>query len=439
MTVDAEAPYTKGERASVTLSCMLGFWLDFYNLVIVTFLFVPIEKSFGIGLAAAGTVTSVTLLGSIVGGIFFGWVGDKVGRKNALLLTLGLFSAGAIVAAAAWSYAALLVFRFIAGIGLGGEWGAGMVLLNEIWPKERRGFGTTMVQAMAPVGAASAAVVATWCLATFGPAAGWRVALLTGGAPILLMVYVRIWMPESRLWLSYHRMRRAGTLPPEKRAAKPPLLDMFEGASGRYLLLGTLAWSAYVIGFQCISVFMPTLMTQQLGAPLAVVRNVVTVSGLSGAVVMLALGWYSDRMGRKFGVVLPNLVSIVAFGALASWGGTRYGGALFAWPVFWCYLLWTFGQSSAGMYGSWLSELFVVELRASAVATVYNVGRGAGAISPIIVPLLATAFGGNLLYAMVSGVLGGVICLAAVAALPETAGRSFAVIEAKERAAWMTD
>jgi MFS family permease len=435
MTEPIDAPYTRSERASVAISCMLGFWLDFYNLVIVTFLFQPIEKSLGIGLAGASTITSATLLGSIVGGIGFGWVGDRIGRKNALLATLGLFSVGAIAAALAWDYGSLLAFRFIAGIGLGGEWGAGMVLLNEVWPKERRGFGTTMVQAMAPVGAAAAAVVAVWCLGHFGPARGWRIALLTGGAPILLMVYVRLWMPESRLWLAYDRMRRTGTLPPEKRAAQTPLLEMLHGASRRYLLLGTLAWSAYVIGFQCISVFMPTLMMQHLGAPLPVARNVITLSGLSGAAVMLLLGWQSDRFGRKFGVVAPTLVSMLAFGAFYLWGGIPYGGALFAWPLFWCYLLWTFGQTSAGMYGSWLSELFVVELRASAVATVYNVGRGAGAISPVLVPVLAVALGGNLLHAMLCGIVGSVISLMAVAALPETAGRAFAVIEAKERAA----
>lgn len=430
-----EARYTRGERLSVVVSCMLGFWLDFYNLVIVTFLFQAIEASLKINLAEAGTITSVTLLGSIVGGILFGWVGDRLGRKNALLLTLGLFSAGAIAAAFAWNYGSLLVFRFLAGIGLGGEWGAGMVLLNEVWPKERRGFGTTLVQAMAPVGGAASAVVAVWSLTRFGPELGWRVALLSGGAPVLLMVYVRFWMPESRLWLAYEAMRRAGTLPPEKRAARTPLVDMLHGASGRYLLLGTLAWSAYVIGFQCISVFMPTLMTRSLGASLDVVRNTITVTGLCGAAVMLLLGWSSDRFGRKFGVVLPNIVSIAAFGALFLWGGAKYPGSIFGWPVFWCYLLWTFGQSSAGMYGSWLSELFIVELRASAVATVYNVGRGAGAISPIVVPLLAAALGGNLLHAMVCGVAGSIVCLIVIAALPETAGRTFAVIEAKERTA----
>jgi SHS family lactate transporter-like MFS transporter len=87
------------------------------------------------------------------------------------------------------------------------------------------------------------------------------------------------------------------------------------------------------------------------------------------------------------------------------------------------------------MYGSWLSELFIVEIRASAVATVYTVGRGIGALAPIIVPALAATMGGNLLDGMMFGVCGSVVCLMAIMALPETAGRTFAVIESKERTA----
>jgi MFS family permease len=427
--------YTARERFSVALSCILGFWLDFYDLVIVVFLFQAIQKSLSISLTEAGTITSVTLLGSVAGGVLFGWAGDRLGRKNALLLTLGLFSGGAIASAFAWNYASLLVFRFLAGIGLGGEWGAGMVLLNEVWPKERRGFGTAMVQAMAALASATAATVAVWALGSFSPEWGWRVALLTGGSPVVLMIYVRFFMPESRLWLEYETLRRSGKLPPEKKAARTPLIEMLRGASGRYIVLGTLAWGAYVIGFQCVSVFMPTLMTRSLGAPLEVVRNVTIATGLTGSAAMLLVGWNSDRLGRKIGVVAPTLLAILAYLGLYLTGGIRYPGSIFAWPLFWCYLVYTLGQTSACMYGSWLSELFIVEIRASAVATVYNLGRGIGALAPIIVPALAAAMGGKLLDGMMFGVCGSIVCLMAIMALPETAGRTFAVIEPKERTA----
>jgi predicted MFS family arabinose efflux permease len=272
-------------------------------------------------------------------------------------------------------------------------------------------------------------------LSHFSPEWGWRIALLTGGSPVLLMIYVRFFMPESRLWLDYERLRRAGALPPEKQAAKTPLLEMLRGASRRYILLGIVAWGAYVIGFQSVTVFMPTLMIRSLGATLDVVRNVTIGTGLTGSAVMLLVGWHSDRLGRKFGVVVPTIIAIGAYLGLYLTGGMKYPGSVFAWPLFWCYLIYTVGQCSACMFGSWLSELFIVEIRASAVATVYNVGRGIGALAPIIVPALAAAMGGNLLDGMMFGLCGSVVCLVSILALPETAGRAFAVIEAKERAA----
>src|ERR1700733_2331638 len=108
--VDATG-YTRTEKTNVLISTMLGYALDFYNILIVAFLMGPIQKSLNISLTAAGVITSVTLIGSVVGGIVFGYVGDRYGRKNSLLWTLGLFSVGAILSAFAWNFTSLLSFR----------------------------------------------------------------------------------------------------------------------------------------------------------------------------------------------------------------------------------------------------------------------------------------------------------------------------------------
>jgi MFS family permease len=432
MSVQAAA-YTGKERFSVALSCILGYWLDFYNLVIVAFLMGAIQKSLSISLTQAGTITSVTLAGSVVGGILFGWLGDRIGRKNSLLLTLALFSGGAIVSAFSWNYASLLVFRFIAGIGLGGEWGAGMVLFNEIWNRERRGFGSSVVQAMAGAGVAAASVVAVWSLRHFGPEWGWRIALLTGGAPIVLMVYVRWWMPESKLWREYERLRQAGQLPPEKAAEASPLIEIFRGASGRYVALGIIAWGFYVISYQSITVFMPVLMLRHLAATPEVVRSATLLYAFFLSLCMLGVGWYSDRLGRKLGVLIPTVISIIGYIGIYFVGDTKYPGLIWYWPLLWWYLIWGAGQTSAAMFGPWLSELFPVEIRSTAVATVYTLGRAVGAISPFVVPAAAGAFGGNLLGGMMFGLVGSIVCLLTILRLPETAGRSFAVVEGKER------
>lgn len=430
--VTGQLTYDKREKRSVLVSTVLGFGLDFYNILILAFLMGAIQKSLGITLTEAGIITTVTLIGSVLGGIIFGWLGDKIGRKNSLMLTLALFSLGAIASAFAWDFNSLLVLRAITGIGLGGEWGAGIVLFNEVWDKNRRGFGSCVVQAASSGGIAAAAVVSVWALGTFGPDWGWRIALLTGGSPILLMIYVRFWMPESKIWAEYERMRKAGELPPEKAKSGSPLIEIFKGASLLYTVLGFVVVSGYMFAFYSVSVFIPGYMVK-LGAAPATVRDVTLLFALVLAIAFLVFGWYSDRLGRKLSIVLPMLVSVVGFFGIYISKDAVFPGSLWIWPLFAWYLVWGVGQVAAGMFGAWFSELYPVELRSSAVSTIYMIGRGIGSLAPYVVPLIAAQTGGNLLNGMMIGGVAAVICLVAALLLPETAGRSFAVIEAKAR------
>ena len=427
--------YTDRERRSVALSATLGFWLDFYDLVIIAFLIVPIQKSLGISLTQAGALTSVTLLGSVAGGIFFGWLGDKIGRKPTLLWTLALFAAGSALTAFSWDFESLLSFRFLAGLGIGGEWAAGMVLFNEVWNPKKRGFGSGVVQAMSAVGAATASIVAVWALSTFSPEWGWRIALLSGGAPIFLMVYVRFWMPESQLWMQYDKLRRAGELPPEKLNEKASVLEVFRGASCKYTILGAIAVGAAFFGYQSGTVFTPTLMIKELGTPPAMVRNVTLVFAVFMGCGMLLAGWFSDRYGRKPAAVVPNLITILGFLGMYTAGhmGYRFPGSIWLWPFFWGYMVWALGQSAQAMFGPWFSELFPVELRAAGTAVAFNIGRGIGAIAPFAVPMVAKATGGSLLNGMMVGIIGSITFFVVAMFLPETAGRVFAVVERKER------
>ncbi len=214
MEAERELTYTSRERTFVAWSAILGYAFDFYNLIIIAFLIGPIQSSLKITLAPTGLIVSMTLAASVLGGVLFGWLGDKIGRKNALLATLLLLAVGSVLSAFAWDFASLLAFRVITGIGVGGEWGAGMVLLNEVWDNRRRGFGSSVVQAMSSAGTALAVIAATVALANLDPDRAWRVSLLVGGLPLLLMLFVRSKMPESRLWLEYNRRRKAGELPP---------------------------------------------------------------------------------------------------------------------------------------------------------------------------------------------------------------------------------
>jgi MFS family permease len=430
----ADDDYTPRERKFVAWSAVLGYAFDFYNLIIMAFLLTQIQRSLGMTLPQTGLIVSMTLTASVIGGVGIGWLGDKIGRKNALLASLALLAAGSILSAFAWDFTSLLIFRILAGIGVGGEWGAGMVLLNEVWRSHGRGFGSCLVQAMSAAGTALAVIVATWALTNLSEDQSWRAALLFGGIPIFLMIFVRAKMPESRLWTEFDRLRKSGQLPPEKRAEKNALIEIFRGASLRYFLLGTLMCGCYIISYQAVSIFMPTLMIRDLGASPGVVREVTLIWCLFSASGLLLAGYFSDRIGRKGAIIGSTIVCIAGFAAFYLYGRAPYPGSVFGWSLFWCYALWGLGQGSIGVFGPWFAELFPVELRSTGASVTFTAGRLVGSIMPYLVPVLAASFG-SLFDAMMCGVTGAVLSLGFALFLPETAGRKFAVIESKERLA----
>jgi MFS family permease len=423
--------YTSREQSFVTWSAVLGYAFDFYNLIIMAFLLTQIQKSLGMTLPQTGLIVSMTLTGSVIGGVGIGWLGDAIGRKNALLASLALLAAGSILSALAWDFSSLLSFRFFAGIGVGGEWGAGMVLLNEVWRSEERGFGSGIVQAMSAAGTAIAVIVATLCLSYLSEDQSWRVALLFGGLPIFLMLFVRANMPESRLWSEYERLRKTGQLPNEKSTESSSLIEIFRGASRRYFILGALMCGAYIISYQAISIFMPTLMIRDLHADAGAVRTVTLLWSTFSATGLLLAGLASDRFGRKRAIIASTCICLLGFVAMARFGRINYPGTVLEWPLFWGYALWGLGQGSIGVFGPWYSELFPVELRSTGTSTTFTVGRLLGSDMPYLVPMIAAQFR-DLFIAMMFGVVGAGLSLLFALFLPETARRKFSVIESKE-------
>jgi len=149
---------------------------------------------------------------------------------------------------------------------------------------------------------------------------------------------------------------------------------------------------------------------------------------------MIAAGYISDAWGRRRAVLLFTLIGIAGVAGIYSAAGSRFPGAFAEWPLFWWYLLWGFGQASIGQFGPWFAELYPVEMRSTAASTIFTSGRLIGSVAPYLVPLLAIAFG-SLRDAMLLALGGAIVSLACALFLPETAGRTFAVVETKERTA----
>lgn len=420
---DAQAAlsaYSSGQRLAIIVSAILGFGLDMYNVLILTFVLGAIRASMHLSLGQAGLIATATLVGSVIGGAAFGLVGDRYGRKTALQWALAMFSIGAILSAFSNSFEMLFGLRFITGIGLGGEWGAGMVLFNEVWNARRRGIGSACVQGSAVLGTAVASVVGIWALKQYGPELGWRVALLTGGAPILLMIFVRFAMPESKLWQAHqHSLASA----PAARRVRPEWLDLLL-PTYRLRFLGGIAWiMSYMFTFYAILVFLPTLWIKDMAVPPAEVRSIVLIGTPISCGAYLVFGWLNDRQGRRIGAVIPGSIWVISLALMAFFSTQPYAGSLVAWPMFWSYLLFVIGNASLGVSGPWISELFPVGMRSTATSSIYMMGRAIGSLAPVVVPLVAAAAGGSLFLGMMIALPSAALFLLIGFMLPETAPR----------------
>lgn len=387
-TVAGPSEYTSGQRSIILISAILGYVVDGYNLLIITFALPSITKDMGISASQAGLVVTVQLVASIAGGAIFGRLADTRGRKSALFWSIALFSVGAFVSAFSWNYESLMLTRLITGIGLGGEWGVGMALFNEAW-KKHRGLGAAIIQSSLPVGSLLAGIVAAAVIEAQGPP-GWRLTLATGCLPVLLCVVVRIWMPESKVWL---RSRSAGVQEGIDRGAGV-VREMLRGSNGRKWLLGFGLVLGYMISYYGTTTWMPTFIVQTFHQGPHVWQQVNTFAVWVVVPLKIAVGLWGDHVGRKLATMVPAVFTVIGSVGILSVGLASehvYPGTIWTWGLFWFFFVWSMGNAETSLLGAWLSESFPTKIRATATSTTYMFGRGLSALAPTAVVLLGFA------------------------------------------------
>jgi MFS family permease len=421
-TIPTSEDYTASQRYAIMISAMLGYILDFYDVLIFPFLLPAIQRSMSLSLTQVGSLQALTLFGSAIGGAIFGIIGDRLGRKTSLQLTIALFSVAAIISAFAWNYWSLAALRLITGIGLGGEFGVGMVLFNEAWKKGSRGLGAAALQGCAVIASSAASITGIWLISAFSDEWSWRIGLLTGGVPILLTIFIRFFMPESKIWLEYEAQRRAGSAVLKSRTL--PLADIFRNGLARQTVTAFIWMMSYMLCYYSVVSFIPTLLLRDMHTPGEVVRTTAVLLSVVSGICYLANGFFNDRAGRRAGALVPAMFWVGSLIGMALWGSQLYAGSKTEWPMFWLYIAFGIGNVALGVTGVWISELYPVNLRATAVSTFYMGGRGLGSIAPVVVPLVAAHLGGSLLHGMVAVALpAAAVFIIASLLLPETLGR----------------
>src|SRR5216684_6223250 len=186
---------TPGQRRTL-LAAALGWALDAFDAMLYALVLALLMREFGMSKTAAGLLGTLTLLASGIGGVGFGFLADRIGRKRALMASILTYSACSFASGLSTSIGMLAVARFVLGLGMGGEWNTGATLVAESWPTEFRAKAISIVQSSWALGFAAAALVA-------GPVAhyfGWRAVFFVGILPAVVTLWIQHSVPESEMW-----------------------------------------------------------------------------------------------------------------------------------------------------------------------------------------------------------------------------------------------
>src|SRR5437588_4965052 len=195
------AKITTAQRRTL-LAASLGWMLDAFDAMLYALVLAHVMRDLGMSKRVAGLLNGLTLLASGIGGVSFGFLADRIGRKRALMLSILTYSLCSFGSGLSKTVLMLAAFRFVLGLGMGGEWNTGAALVAETWPTELRAKALAIVQSSFAIGYALAALVAGIVLHY----ANWRIVFFVGILPALVILWIRKDVPESEMWLERHRV-----------------------------------------------------------------------------------------------------------------------------------------------------------------------------------------------------------------------------------------
>jgi MFS family permease len=394
------------------LAGQLGWALDAFDVMLYSFCLTSIMKEWSLKPSEAGFMVSVTLFASAFGGILFGTIADRIGRKKALMATVLVFSICSGLSGLAQNLTQLAIARALLGLGMGGEWSSGALLVSETWPARHRGKAIGLMQGGWAIGYIAAAIVALTILPRFG----WRAMFFVGIAPALFTLWIRRKVDEPAIWVE---ARRTGVT---ARTAGESLMRLFDKDLIKFTLLCTLTSAFVMFAYWGLFSWIPGFLAQPLkdgGAGLGDVKGPIwTIPMNIGALIGYAtFGIISDKIGRR-----PTFAAYLVISAVLVWffGRTHDATQLMVLGP----LIGFFGSGYFSVFGAFIAELFPTRARGAAVGFCYNGGRMLSALAPTLIGSLSLTYGiGGALTFLAIAFVGGAIT---IYFLPETRGRELA-------------
>ncbi len=404
------------EQWRVLAAAKLGWMLDALDFMLYTMALNQLRIYFTFDDATAGFLGTATLVMSGVGGLIFGWIADRFGRTRALMGTIVVFSLASLGAATSQSVLQLLFWRTVLGIGMGGEWASGAVLVSETWPAHLRNKAISIVQSGWAIGYILAAVFAALILGSsrFGNE-GWRWLFLVGLVPALATLWIRRNVREPQSWIA-------------RAAARKPRVNPFPVIFGRQLLARTLLIIALggAVQFAYFGLFfwLPPYLARpvaQGGAGMGVVGSLqwIVLMQIGAYFGYLTFGFIADQLGRRRTFVLFMIAAAVIAPVYGKLAATSPIALLVLSP-----LLGYFGHGYFSMFGGFLAELYPPEIRATGQGTSYNLGRTLGAFGPSTIGALGSLPGVGLGLALSATSAFFLLAAVLVFTLPDRSGQA---------------
>lgn len=402
-----ETGVTRKERWKIMWASIIGYAMDGLDVLILSFAMAAIVSEFGLTLGEGGMIATYTLIGTVLGGYIFGIFADWWGRVHTFSLTIIIFSIFTGACAFADNAVHLDILRFLAGLGLGGEYGIGMTLVSETWPGAKRARATAGVAMGWQAGAVLAAILAAVVL----PDYGWRGLFLVGVLPALLAAWARHGIKEPPMWVKRKEMKKALqarkdageklTAEEEEQlteAKKFPLAHLFADKKTTITTIAlTIMTSVQNFGYYGIMVWLPMILLKEHGLTTKSMSGwmIVTVIGMIGGIFVF--GWLCDRLGRKKPYLLFYVCAAAMVYIYVNLGtpiALLFGGAFLG---FFC------NGMMAG-YGTLLSENYTTDARSTAQNFIFNTGRAVGGFAPVIIGTIAQTNGFNTAFVLLSAV-----------------------------------
>jgi MFS family permease len=366
---------TVAQRRTV-LAAGLGWMLDAFDVMLYSIVLVTLMREFGMDKRTAGLLNTLTLIASAIGSFFFGLLADRLGRRRMLSASILTYSLFTFACGFSTSITMLAVFRFLLGLGMGGEWNTGATLVAETWPSAWRGRAMAIVQSSWAIGYALAAIVAGIVLSH----ASWRWVFFVGVFPAIITFWIQHDVPEPELWRRQREMKEpVNTRPLWRRSVRSLLALLSMNTFGMFAWWGLFTW---IPAYLALPASKGGRDFSELGFTTFLI--ILNLCGMFPG--YLLFGVMADKLGRK-----PTIILYLALAALSvpAFALARSPNVILLTASITAFFGTGFFTGS-GVLGS---ELFPTPIRATALGISYNVGRGISAFAPFIIGAIGESHG----------------------------------------------